>query len=135
MCSSEGVGDFPEDFHNSVRLGSGEQSILLRQINISLVTMNIFRRASRKYSPTSACLKTTIAVGSSFFASAVDLAVTPNPWDCKYVSPLCQNLSLVVAFCNRPAFAAFLHTDSLLLRLTLLFLGQNSLAPCHPKKT
>jgi hypothetical protein len=35
--------------------------------------------SSLKYSPTSPCLKTTIAVGSSFLASAVLLAVTPNP--------------------------------------------------------
>lgn len=35
--------------------------------------------SSLKYSPTSACRKTTIPVGSSRRASATDRAVTPNP--------------------------------------------------------
>lgn len=34
---------------------------------------------SLKYSPISACLNVVIPVGSSLLASAVDLAVTPNP--------------------------------------------------------
>lgn len=34
---------------------------------------------SRRYSPTSACLNVVIPVGSNLLASAVDLAVTPNP--------------------------------------------------------
>lgn len=34
---------------------------------------------SLRYSPTSPCLNTVIPVGSNLRASAVDLAVTPNP--------------------------------------------------------
>ena len=36
--------------------------------------------SSRRYSPQSACLKTTIPVGSSLLPSAVERAVTPNPY-------------------------------------------------------
>ena len=38
-----------------------------------------WRLTSLRYSPTSACLKHTMPVGSSLLASAVDLAVTPKP--------------------------------------------------------
>lgn len=37
------------------------------------------KHTSLRYSPTSACLKVIIPVGSSLLPSAVDLAVTPNP--------------------------------------------------------
>lgn len=37
----------------------------------------------RTYSPTSAWWNTTIAMGSTFRQSCVDLAATPNPWGSK----------------------------------------------------
>ena len=43
--------------------------------------------SSLKYSPISACLNVTIPVGSNLRASAVDLALTPNPYITKKVSP------------------------------------------------
>ena len=46
---------------------------------------------SRRYSPTSACLKHTIPVGSSLLASAVDRAVTPNP---------CEKMSCEMVTCS-----------------------------------
>ena len=42
--------------------------------------------SSRRYSPQSACLNTTIPVGSSLLPSAVERAVTPNP--CVFISDL-----------------------------------------------
>ena len=50
----------------------------LKPENISSQVVNKLS-SSLRYSPTSPCLNATMDVGSSFLASAVDLAVTPNP--------------------------------------------------------
>lgn len=54
--------------------------LLFEQSGIELTPIFDWRLTSLRYSPTSACLKHTMPVGSSLLASAVDLATTPKPY-------------------------------------------------------
>ena len=55
---------------------------------------------SLRYSPISACLKHVIAVGSNLLASAVLLAVTPNPLKSQLDRRVWEVRALKVAICS-----------------------------------
>lgn len=67
----------PEKRHS--KLG-GKEGIFLLAVSICFdICKGRAERTSLRYSPTSPWRKATTAVGSSFLASAVERAVTPNP--------------------------------------------------------
>jgi hypothetical protein len=70
-------GSPPFDRAGLEGLNKKKSTIELRMAQVQVVN-NV--SSSRKYSPTSPCLKTVTPVGSRRLASAVDLAVTPNPY-------------------------------------------------------
>jgi hypothetical protein len=63
---------------NATRTTNSKHAICLHPIVLFQLVANKVS-SSRKYSPQSACLKHVIPVGSNLLASAVLLAVTPNP--------------------------------------------------------